>query len=187
VVGLQFTFLLAAGAPLVALTQPFLPSIPVPLLLLPWLVVLAVLIWQSAGNLHGHVRAGVEIITEALAAEARSGRTTTATMTVKEHPTRLLPGLGTPHAIQLVEGAAAVGRTLKTLHLRGLTGATVLAIHREVMPDAVAEPIREATPDDTAPRIEIVVPTGDEVLRAGDTLILTGSEEATRAATALLA
>jgi len=37
------------------------------------------------------------------------------------------------------------------------------------------------------PRIEIVVPTGDEVLHAGDTLILTGSEEATQAAMALLA
>ena len=188
VVGLQFTLLLGAGAPLVAVTQPFLPSLPVPLLLLPWLIILAVLIWQSAGNLHGHVRAGVEIITEALAAEARSGRKSTTTTTTHEPATRLLPGLGTPHSIQLVEGAAAVGKTLKTLHLRGLTGATVLAIHREAATTATgAEPIREATPEDTAPRIEIVVPTGDEVLRAGDTLILTGSEEATQAAMGLLA
>jgi CPA2 family monovalent cation:H+ antiporter-2 len=187
IVGLQFTILLVLGLPLVALTQPLLPSLPVPLLLVPWLIVLAVLIWQSAGNLHGHVRAGVEIITERLAAEARSGRTTAATMTVKENPTKLLPGLGTPHAVQLADGAAAVGKTLKTLHLRGMTGATVLAIHREASLPAEAKVVGGTVPVNTAEPVEILVPTGDEVLRAGDTLILTGSEEATAAAKVLLA
>ena len=182
VVGLQFTILLATGGPLGALTQPFLPSIPVPLLLLPWLVVLGVLIWQSAGNLHGHVRAGVEIITEALAAEARSGRTS-ATHVVSETPARFLPGIGTPQVIRLAEGAAAVGQTLKKLHLRGLTGATVLAINRETMPAGARA---DAAPDADAFVHEVLIPTGDEVLRVGDSLVLTGSEDATQAAIGLL-
>ncbi|HEY4187876.1 MAG TPA: cation:proton antiporter [Polyangia bacterium] len=171
VVGLQLTILLGAGTPVVALTQPFLPSLAGPLLLAPLLLALGVLIWQSAGNLHGHVRAGVQVITEAMAAEARSvpsgAEADTESAKASDAAARILPGIGAPRALTLKEGALAVGRTLKTLHLRGLTGATVLAIDRGADGG-------------------IVVPTGDEALHAGDTLIITGSGEATQAAIDLL-
>ena len=59
-----------------------------------------------------------------------------------------------------------MGRTLKSLNLRGLTGATVIAIDRG--------------PED------IVYPTADEVLRAGDLLVLTGSQDSVNNARELL-
>jgi len=171
--GLQLAILLGAGTPLVALTQPFLPSVPGPLVLAPLVLALGVLIWQSAGNLHGHVRAGVEVITEALAAEARSadassaGKEPTAPL---DAAARMLPGLGAPRAIRLKEGARAVGRTLKSLNLRGVTGATVLAINRDSGPKGAQN----------------LLPTGDEPLRVNDTLVVAGSAEATAAAVELL-
>jgi len=175
ILGLQLAILLGAGTPLVALTQPFLPSVPGPLLLAPLVLALGVLIWQSAGNLHGHVRAGVELIAEALAAEARSGRVLSggdgqATPAPLDVPARMLPGLGAPRAIKLKQGAAAVGRTLKSLNLRGVTGATVLTISRHGGPTGV----------------ETLLPSGDEPLRVDDTLVIAGSAEATAAAVELL-
>jgi CPA2 family monovalent cation:H+ antiporter-2 len=171
VVGVQLTILLATGVPLVALTQPFVPSIPGPLLLAPLVLALAILVWQSAGNLHGHVRAGIEIITQALAAEARSKSAEVQgdgeiEKSQEMDSVRMLPGIGAPRAVKLKEGAASLGQTLKGLNLRGLTGATVLAIDRS--------------------GAEILVPTGDEQLRANDTLVIAGSAEATRAAIELL-
>jgi CPA2 family monovalent cation:H+ antiporter-2 len=74
----------------------------------------------------------------------------------------VLPGLGEPQAVRLTEQSPAVDRTLAQLNLRGLTGATVLAITRGNQP--------------------IIVPTGREILRAGDTLALAGAEDAIAAA-----
>ena len=52
------------------------------------------------------------------------------------------------------------------VNLRGLTGATVIAIDREAA--------------------DVIYPTGDEELREGDKLILTGTTEAVQAAQGLL-
>jgi len=70
--------------------------------------------------------------------------------------------------VKLAAGSPAAGRTLKSLQLRGHTGATVIAIKR---PGAAG----------------LVVPTGDEELRAEDTLFVAGSAEAVAAAVDLLA
>ena len=64
--------------------------------------------------------------------------------------------------MRLVAASPAVGRTLAELNLRGLTGATVLAIQRG---DA-----------------GLLVPTAREVLAAGDVLALAGTQEAVEAA-----
>jgi CPA2 family monovalent cation:H+ antiporter-2 len=120
------------------------------------------------------VRAGVEMITQALAAEARSGRVISGGPVPQspplEAPARLLPGLGAPRAVKLEPGGAAVGQTLKSLNLRGVTGATVLAINRE----------------GGSGGSQHLLPTGDEPLRANDTLVIAGSAEATAAAVDLL-
>ena len=68
--------------------------------------------------------------------------------------------------MRLDAASPAVGRTLAELDLRGLTGATVLAIQR----------------GDSGRSF----PSGHEVLRAGDVLALAGTEEAIEAARALL-
>jgi CPA2 family monovalent cation:H+ antiporter-2 len=78
----------------------------------------------------------------------------------------LLPGLGEPTPVRLEATSPAIGRTLAELNLRGLTGATVLAIHRG--------------------EEGISFPTAKEVLKEGDIVALAGTHEAVEAARGLL-
>ena len=160
-VTLQIAILLVAGVPVVALTQPFLPGMPGMTILLVGVALLVIPLWRSATNLEGHVRAGAQVILEALAAQSASPATTAA-----HAPATLLPGLGNATPVPIAAGSPAVGRTLKQINLRGLTGATVIAIDRDAA--------------------DVIYPTGDEELRAGDALILTGTNEAVQAAQTLL-
>jgi len=79
---------------------------------------------------------------------------------------KILPGLGDPVPVRLHETSAAVGKTLAQLNLRGLTGATVLAILRGGE--------------------GIIAPTAHERLCAGDVLALAGTHEAVEAAKSLV-
>jgi uncharacterized protein with PhoU and TrkA domain len=76
---------------------------------------------------------------------------------VRDDVKRLLPGMGEPTAIRIEAEDRSHGRTLKELNLRGLTGATVIAIDRGEQ--------------------DIVFPRADEMLMPGDILVLTGTEE----------
>ena len=157
---LELAILFAAGAPLVALTQPFLPtSFPFGLALILGVALLALPFWRSATNLEGHVRAGTQAILETLVAQSRSGQQRSSNL---EDLRTLLPGIGEPTAVSIGSGATCIGHSLKGLNLRGLTGATVLAIERSPS--------------------EVVFPTADEVLRENDVLILTGTHESVAAA-----
>ena len=161
---LELAILFAAGAPLVALTQPFLPtSFPFGLALVVGVALLALPFWRSATNLQGHVRAGTQAILETLVAQSHSGKPASNNL---EDLRAMLPGIGEPTAVSIGGDAMCIGRSLKELNLRGLTGATVLAIER--------------TP------AEVVFPAADEVLREHDLLVLTGTHEAVVAASELL-
>ncbi len=165
VVALQLLVVLGVGLPLLALTQPFVPVAPSALVLALALGVLAIGFWRSAEDLQGHVRAGAMAIIEALAAQPRRGEPAPDSRTLA--PIReLLPGLGEPEAIRIAERSPAVGKTLSQLDLRGLTGATVLAITRGER--------------------SVIVPPASEVLAPGDVLALAGTHEAVAAALALL-
>jgi CPA2 family monovalent cation:H+ antiporter-2 len=152
--------------PVIAITQPFIPSgAPGALLLLGALLVLGLGFWRSAANLQGHVRAGAQVIVEALAKQAVPSE--------GEHPADALssvramfPGLGEPVVVRLGAGNPAAGHTLSELGIRGRTGATVLAISRAEGP--------------------VMVPAAGEVLRPGDVLALAGTQDAIEAARALL-
>src|SRR6185436_12524577 len=63
---LQLAVALATTIVVVAVTQPFLPSYPGPVLLTALVVAFGIALWQSATNLEGHVRAGSQAIVEAL-------------------------------------------------------------------------------------------------------------------------
>jgi CPA2 family monovalent cation:H+ antiporter-2 len=161
---LELAILFASGTPLVALTQPFLPtSFPFALVLVAGVALLALPFWRSATNLQGHVRAGTQAILETLVAQSRSGQPASNKL---EELRAMLPGIGEPTAVSLGGEAICVGRSLKDLNLRGLTGATVLAIERSPS--------------------EVVFPAADEVLREHDLLVLTGTHEAVTAASELL-
>jgi CPA2 family monovalent cation:H+ antiporter-2 len=165
IVTFQLASVLLVGLPLLALTQPFLPGASAAAVLAVLMAVLSVAFWRSATNLQGHVRAGAEVVLEALAAQSRPPGVPTGGDTLEEVH-RLLPGLGTLSAVRLEPGSAAVGETLAKLNLRGRTGATVLAMTRR----------------DGA----VLVPTATERLREGDVLALAGTREAIEGARATL-
>jgi CPA2 family monovalent cation:H+ antiporter-2 len=165
VVTLQLASVLLVGTPLVAVTQPFLPGLPAAAVLAVSVAVLGVAFWRSATNLQGHVRAGAQVVLEALAAQSR-GRETPAQEATLELVHQSLPGLGVLVAVRLDSGNPVIGKTLAELHLRGLTGATVLAITRDAG--------------------GVIIPSATELLRDGDVLALAGTREAIDAARRLL-
>jgi CPA2 family monovalent cation:H+ antiporter-2 len=127
---LQLAILLAAAVPLLALLQPFLPGVPLVAVLVALGTGLAVAVWRSAGNLHGHARAGAEVIALAFTQHDRATATAAELTQTMEQLAVMLPGLGEPEPVRLTVGSPAIGRSLRALDLRGRTGATVLAITR---------------------------------------------------------
>jgi CPA2 family monovalent cation:H+ antiporter-2 len=159
-VTLQLAILLLAGIPLVAVTQPFVPSSSGVLVLAAGVLAMALPFWRSATNLQGHVRAGAQVIVEALATQSQRPVSNPGV-----DVNSLLPGLGVTATLDLDPRSPHVGRTLKQIDLRGLTGASVIAIERAGA---------------------MVPATGDEPLRDGDTLVLIGTRDAVAAAQELL-
>lgn len=173
VAALHFAMLLAAAVPLVAVLQPFVPGVPAVGVLVSLAVTLGAVVWHSAGTLYGHTQAGAEVIALALAQHDRARGTDAEVARAMARIGDVLPGLGAPEPARLDPGSPAVGRTLRDLDLRVVTGATVLAI---------ARPAAAASGD-----VEASLPTGREVLAAGDVLALAGTREAVDAARTLLA
>ena len=96
-------------------------------------ILVGVVFWRRATNLQGHVRAGAQVIIEALATPdlSRPLAPMHATpSTPLEQVEALLPGIGNLAAVPLVALSPAVGRTMRELNLQTLTGVTVLAILR---------------------------------------------------------
>lgn len=159
VVTLEIALTVLVALPLVAVTLPFLPPYGAPGVVFAVLAMMAVAFWRTARDLDSHTRAGAELVAHVL---ARQGEQANAESF--EVVRNLLPGLGTVVPLRVDPSSAAVGCTLGDLNIRGLTGATVVALARG------AE--RRAFPD------------ADERLQAGDLIAVTGSNEAiTRAAT----
>jgi CPA2 family monovalent cation:H+ antiporter-2 len=159
----QLAILLVAGIPLAALTQPFI-RFPVVALVLAGALLLVLPFWRSANDLHGHVRAGAQVVLESLSNQAQAPD---AASTWHQDIHRLVPGLGDMATVRIDASHPLVGRTLKDVNLRALTGATVIAIERGQQP-------------------AIVYPNADETLRAGDLLVLTGTTEAVKSASELM-
>lgn len=174
VVTLEISILLLTALPVLAITQPFVPPFRGALLLGAVLGLLAITAWRSARNLEGHIRAGAEILVEAVRSalppeqgtaemmiptmEGAADRFTTAT--------HMLPGLGVPTPFRVEPLHYAAGRTLAELGVRGRTGASILGVTR----------------GDTA----IPAPSKTERLEAGDLLVLVGTQESVDAAIQLL-
>lgn len=166
VVAVQLTTVLVIGAPLVVVTQLFLPPFVGPTILVASLLALGVALWRSATNLQGHVRAAAEVVVAAIGRHGRQEGPLGGERAI-QRAYELLPGLGAPVSVTLAPADHAVGRALAELELRGRTGATIIAISR-------GEDV-------------VLVPDGHEELRAGDVVALAGTSEAIEAAKALLA
>ena len=126
------------------------------LLLLLWLGARS---WRESVNLHGHVRAGAQVVLELLSKPAAAEHDF-------EDIEELLPGLGHITGVELKASCAPVGLTLAELDLRARTGATIVAIRRG--------------------KQGLVLPGSGEHLQAGDIVALTGTTEAIGRAAALL-
>lgn len=166
VVTLQIVIVLLVGMPLLATFQPFLPRLSSPAILAAALVLLGVWFWRGAANLEGHVRAVSQVIAEALARQstARGGEDDDAAAFRRLH--EVLPGLGHVVPVRLDSASRSVGRTLAELNVGSLTGTTILVILRG----------EEGS----------LIPTGKDVLKAGDILALAGTPDAVHAARRLL-
>ena len=173
VVTLQLTVVIVAVVFLVAVAKPFFPrmgsTVVVGVGLAVLLLVLGVTFWRTATDLYGHARAGAEVIVAVLAQQMA---TEPASGTERRPPSldtvgKILPGLGDPVSLRIEPGSALEGQTLAGANLRGLTGATVLAIVRG---------------DE-----QVLMPSGQETLREGDVLAVVGSHEAVESARSLFA
>ena len=163
VVTLQLAMILLVGLPFLALTRPFLPAWVGLSLLALALSTVGLSFWRSARNLEEHVRAGAHLVLETLLNQAGQSTPQRAPL---EEVSSTLPGLGALTAVRLEPGSSAIGRTLIDLDLRGLTGASVIAIGRDSG--------------------GVAAPTGREPLAVGDVLTLTGTSDAIAAAATIL-
>ena len=116
------------GLLLMALSQPLLPGISLPLLFSLGLTFLALAFWRAAKDLQGHVTAGAEVAAHVLERPTKRAHSTDEALAQVE---RLLPGIGSLAPVTMSAASAAAGHTLAELNLRGLTGATVVAVARE--------------------------------------------------------
>jgi CPA2 family monovalent cation:H+ antiporter-2 len=158
IVAFEIGALLLVGAPVVAITQPFLPKLYGVGVLLVVLGLLGFALFRRAADLQEHVQAGAQSVVDALARQSDGEPPA-------EH-TPLLAGLGPVTPVALKPCTEAIGRTLAQLDLRARSGASVIAIRRG---DA-----------------GLVQPTGREELQVGDVLALAGTHAAIHAASAIL-
>jgi CPA2 family monovalent cation:H+ antiporter-2 len=165
VVTLQLAIILLIGLPLVAITQPFVPPLRGAAVLFFVLLLLAFAFWRGAANFQGHTRAAAQALAESLSRQTREGRAA-GTDRNTEEANKIFAGLGSPVPVELQAGSPAIGKTLAELRLRGLTGATVLAIRRG--------------------EESVLIPSGHERLEQGDVLAIAGSHNAVQAAKELL-
>ncbi len=168
VVTLQLAIVFLVGIPLVAATQPFLPAFQGSVVVIPLILVLGYAFWRSATNLQGHAKAGAEIIVSALAQQMSKEGDASSSDSAGEFSQvhEVVPGLGEPVPVRVRSTDYGVNKTLAQLNLRGISGAMVLAITRG---------------DE-----RVVLPVGNEMVRAGDVLALAGTQESVLSATELL-
>lgn len=166
IVTLQLAVVALVGFPLMAITQPFLPPFTGAIVVGGVMLLAAFSFWRRANNFQGHAKAAAMAIAESLGRQTRAGRADLPLPPPLEEVNKMITGLGSPVPIKLVDGSPAVGKTLAELNLRGLTGATVLAIRRN---------------EDS-----VLVPSGHERLQVGDVLAVAGTRESVEIANQLL-
>ena len=158
VAAVQLAALLVVGAPVLALSQPFLPSLSGVVAVVLACAALALGFKRRVEDLDGHFRAGSAMVLEALSARDSRGQPAWTLEQVSE----LLPGLGTLGSVSIGTGHGAEGHTLDELELHARTGVQVIGVARG---------------SGGIERVE-----GARKLEVGDRVALTGTEEQLAAA-----
>lgn len=162
---IQLATVLIVGIPLATVTQPFMPAYAGLVIFAVIFLVLGIVVWRSAADLQGHVRAAAEAIVDAIGRQSRQAGAHEGERAL-QRAYQLLPGLGEPFPVRIEQAYPVVGRSLAELGLRGRTSATIVAISR-------GEEV-------------VLVPDGHETLKAGDVVALAGTRAAIEAARHLL-
>jgi len=155
---------LALIVPLLLL-QPMLPRYSAVVFVLVFLVLLVGAVWQATSELEGHARAGAEVIATALVQELDRPTDEHDLGRTMERMVIMLPGLGEPVLMTVAPGSKVDGKTLREIDLRGLTGATVMAVTKD--PEGARRSI---------------IPSATELLEVGDIIAIAGSPDALAAA-----
>jgi CPA2 family monovalent cation:H+ antiporter-2 len=150
---LQITILLVAAVPLLAIVQPFMQPVEGIGIIVITIGLLIIVVGRSARQMQGQIRNATRLMGFALRG-AHAGAEGAQSYEV--------PGIGMITPVSLNADSEGIGKSLAELDLHTNSGAVVVAIER----------------GDS----EVVVPTGEEVLRAGDILELAGSSDAVAAA-----
>ncbi len=160
---LQITILLVVAVPLLAIVQPFMEPVEGIGIIVITILLMIVVVTRSARQMQGQIRNATRIIRLALSGARAEADGTQSYDGARSYE---VPGIGMITPISLRTDSEGVGKTLSELDLHTNSGAVVVAIGR----------------GDS----EVVVPTGDEILRAGDVLELAGSTEAVATARRLI-
>jgi CPA2 family monovalent cation:H+ antiporter-2 len=150
---LQITILLVAAVPLLAIVQPFMQPVEGIGIIVITIGLMIIVVGRSARQMQGQIRNATRLMGFALRG-AHTGAEGAQSYEV--------PGIGMITPVSLNADSEGIGKSLAELDLHTNSGAVVVAIER----------------GDS----EVVVPTGDEVLRPGDILELAGSSDAVAAA-----
>jgi len=143
--------------PLLAIVQPFMEPVEGIGIIIITIVLMIVLVTRSARQMQGQIRNATRLIRVALQG-ARAG--------AEGEQSYEVPGIGMITPVSIRPDSDGVGKSLAKLDLHTNSGAVVVAIDRV--------------------GAEVVVPTGDEILRPGDILELAGSSDAIATARRLL-
>ncbi len=150
---LQITILLVAAVPLLAIVQPFMQPVEGIGIIVITIGLMIIVVGRSARQMQGQIRNATRMMRFALRG-AHAGADGAESYEV--------PGIGMITPVSLHADSEGIGKSLAELDLHTNSGAVVVAIGR----------------GDS----EVVVPTGEEVLRPGDILELAGSSDAVAAA-----
>lgn len=156
---IQLMVVMGVGIPLAAILKA-LAGLPVVGSLVTLAIFLALIQWWFvAGRWRTEIRSETERFVDYLADQL-------AEQSVHVTPAAFFPDIEKMDGILIEDDGAAVGKTLAELNLRVHTGALVIAIHRDEK--------------------DVVMPTGSDVVRAGDLLMITGSATSLAKARSLL-
>ncbi|HEY2665063.1 MAG TPA: cation:proton antiporter [Candidatus Binataceae bacterium] len=160
--------LLIAGIPIFAFAQPLLPAYEGAALMGALAALLVLLLWHSVRGLREVVRSTAALLSLALDSSHPEEVHAEANVrkTLSDNDSENIPGIGRVLQFRIEPGLPGVGKTIGELHLTESTGAAVLAMSRDAT--------------------QVMIPAATQELRAGDIIVLGGSDEAIAAAHTML-
>lgn len=155
---LHVTILLVAAVPLLAIVQPFMAPVEGIGVIVISIVLMTIIVFRNARKIQDQMPNAARMIAAALAGSRTSSSAECGAYEV--------PGIGRLTPVSVGPSSSGVGRKLSEIDLHTRSGAVVVAIGRDGN--------------------EVIVPTGEEILRPGDVLELAGSSDAVATAIRLL-